>query len=66
MHSLTAHSAVLSAGSEHARSLSGPVKCLAQHYTMLSRLFTVSSLTQPLLSYTALMTERLAKDCSSG
>lgn len=66
MHSLTAHSAVLSAGSEHARSFSGPVKCLAQHYAMLPCLFTVSSLTQPLLSDSALMIERLAKDCSRG
>lgn len=64
-HSLASHSAVLSAGSQQARSLSGPVKWLAQHCTLLPHLFSVSILTQPYVSYTALMIERLAKDCSS-
>lgn len=64
-HSLASHSAVLSGGSQQARSLSGPVKWLAQHCTLLPHLFSVSILTQPYVPYTALMIERLAEDCSS-
>lgn len=63
-HSCT-HSAALSAGSQQACSLSGPVKWLAQHCALLPHLFTVRLLTQPYLSYAALMIERLAKDSRS-
>lgn len=58
------HSAALSVGSQQARSLSGPVKWLAQHCALLPHLFTVSLLTQPYVSYAALMIKRLAKDSS--